>query len=254
MKRLCGVYGFILVLFPNVIFAAADHFYISGTLGASISHLGGTQQIHYYSGNLTDAYSFNNNNSTRLIAGLNAGFEFAGESFRPAISLGLGLYSMPTPFNFKGQLIETAKGDPGATLYNYHFNVLSTRVMLEAQFIWMIKQFFPFIQIGIGPAWGHLNGYKESPFDNLGYVVLPPFESNTDINLAYQIGLGVGYAFDFSKSKTDCPKERIALGYRYVNLGDNSFGTRGSVYPFRLNTTNLKSNEIFATYTHLFST
>lgn len=254
MQRLQGLYGLILLLFSNVIFADIGRIYVGATLGTNTSDIRGTPQIHYYNGNLTDAYPFSDNNPTRFMPGLNAGFEFASASFRPAIALGLGIYSLPSPLTFEGRLIETAKGDPAFVLYHYHFNLQSTRLMFEAQFMWMMKQLSPFIQIGIGPAWNHLNGYNESSVDNVSCVALPPFHSHTNLNLAYQIGIGVAYAFNFPHYEASSPKERISLTYRYVNLGDNSFGTRGSDYPFKLDTDNLKSTEIFVTFTHLFST
>ena len=115
-----------------------------------------------------------------------------------------------------------------------------------------MEQFVPFINIGIGSAWNRLNGYKESPVDSTGYVALPPFQSHTNSNFAYQVGLGVGYAFNFDRYEADYQHERISLGYRYVNLGDASFGTRGAVYPYSLDTGRLISNEAYLTYTHLF--
>lgn len=62
----------------------------------------------------------------------------------------------------------------------------------------------------------------------------------------------MGYAFNFKKSISDYQHERILLGYRYVNLGDASFGTRGEVYPYRLDMGNLTTNEIYLIFMHLF--
>jgi opacity protein-like surface antigen len=243
----------IIFLFPASVFAANGHIYLGGTIGASVAEVGNSNpRINYYDGFLTDAYPIHRSHATTAIIGLNGGYEFVGEGLTPAIALGLGIYGTPGEYDYKGQLVETAEGDPSSTLYNYKYNINSTRLMLEAQFTWMLERFEPFINIGVGSAWNRISGYKESPVDSTGYVPLPPFQSRTNTNFAYQVGLGVGYAFNFSRCMSNYQHERISLGYRYVNLGDASFGTRGVVYPYSLDTGRLTSNEVYLTYTHLF--
>ncbi|MHB1222304.1 MAG: outer membrane protein [Gammaproteobacteria bacterium] len=234
-------------------FALTGHLYLGGTIGASRAEVGNSNpQINYYDGFLTDVYPIRENHITTAILGLNGGYEFVGTGYAPAIAVGLGIYGTPRDYDYKGQLIETALGDPSSALYNYKFHVNSVRVMAEAQFTWMLNKFIPFINIGIGPARNRLSGYTESPVDSTGYVALPPFQSHTNTNLAYQVGLGVGYAFNFKKCISDYQHERILLGYRYVNLGNASFGTRGVVYPYRLDMDRLTTNEVYLTYIHLF--
>lgn len=244
----------ILFLFSTSVFAANGHMYFGGTIGASEATVGNTNPtIKYYDGNLTDAYPVHDRHATTALIGVNGGYEFVGAGYMPAIALGLGIYGTPWEYDYKGQVIETAIGDLSSTLYNYKYNIVSTRFMIETQFTLMLGKLAPFLNIGIGPAWNRLNGYRESSVDGTGCVEqLPTFQSHTNTNFAYQVGLGVGYAFNFKSYVLDYLHERISLGYRYVNLGETSFGTRGAVYPFNLNMGRLSSNEVYLSYTHLF--
>ena len=242
-----------IFLFSTSAFATHGHIYLGGTIGASKATVGNSNPtIQYYDGNLTDAYPIHGRHANTAIIGVNGGYEFVGACPMPAIGLGLGVYGTSGDYDYKGQLIETAIGDPSSTLYNYKYHVNSTRLMFETQFTWMLlEKLAPFINIGIGPAWNRLSGYTENPVDSTGYVALPPFQSHTHTNFAYQVGLGVGYAFNFSRCVSDY-HERISLGYRYVNSGNTSSGTRGAVYPYHLDTGRLTSNEVYLGYTHLF--
>ena len=233
-------------------FAANGHFYVGGMLGASRASLGkSSQQITYDNGALTDRYPLSGNDSTVANVGVGGGYEFEGKGWVPAIGLGVGFYTLPTEYSFSGIVTETPLGGVSSPLYNYHYNISSTRLMLESQFNWFYHQFFPFINIGVGPAWNRLYGYSESSVSKTGFVALGPFRSNTDTNVAYQIGIGAGYAFNFTRSTSDFLHERISLMYRYVNLGNTSFGTRGGTYPYKLNTGRLTANEIELVFTHL---
>jgi len=245
--------GLVLLLFSASVFATSGHIYLGGTLGASMARLGNkTPQISYDDGNLTDAYPSNGGHSTVTVVGANVGYEFVGSCFKPAIAFGLGVYDTPTEYGYHGQVIETALGDPSNALYQYNYNINSVRIMAEAKLTWMIRQFAPYIDIGVGPVWNHMNGYTETSVDSIGYVALPPFRSHTNMNLAYQAGLGVGYMFNFVGYPSNFMQERISVGYRYANLGDANFGTRSTTYPYQLDTGKLKTNDVYLTYTHLF--
>lgn len=243
---------FSLFLLSQSAFATLGHPYVGGTVDLSFAEMGNTNsQITYYDGQLTDSYPLNSNNSTRAVLGLNGGYEFSGACYRPAIALGLGVYTAPTAYSFHGQVNESAGGDPSFLLYNYHYNVRSTRAMAEAQFSWQIRKFAPFINVGIGSAWNRLSGYKENVATPDGYVVQPPFQSKTAANFAYQVGAGVAYTFNFC-GNDDFRHERISLGYRYVNAGNLSSGIRDADYPYDLNAGDLKTNSVYLGYTHFF--
>lgn len=246
--------GWIFLFFISTsVFAAESQIFLGGTLGSSNATVGNSNPtIHYDNNNLMDAYPVNGRNATTAIISVNGGYEFAGTNHRPAIALGLGVYDTPGKYVYKGQLIEAAIGDPGSVIDNYKYNINSSRLMLETQFTWTLNKFLPFINAGIGSAWNRLSNYSESPADGIGYVAVPPFQSHTNINFAWQIGFGAGYAFNFINHTPGGLHERIYLGYRYVDSGNTSFGTRGAVYPYKLNVGKLISNEVYLGYTHLF--
>jgi opacity protein-like surface antigen len=236
------------------LFGKPGRLYLGGSVGFSqLNTENRNQNINYYSGFLNDAYPNQNSNSNVGVVSIQGGYEFAGEKREiPAIAVGLGLYGMPSEYGHGGQLVETALGDAPSTLYNYRYNVDSTRLMAEAKFTWTVKHFTPFVDIGLGLAAVRLMNYNEVSTDNIGYPPLPPFKNQTNVNFAFQAGLGVGYELNFSQDNSELQHERISLGYRYVNLGDNNFGTRGSAYPYKLRLGNLSSQDIYLAFNHLF--
>lgn len=242
-----------LFMISSVYAIAPGHAYLSFVSAASTGWVGqNNPQITYYSGGLNDAYPPTGTHTNAAQFGGNGGYEFVGKGRVPAIAIGLGLYGTPVGYTYRGQVIETALGDAPNTLYNYRYTINSTRLMVETQFTWMVRSFTPFINLGIGPTWNHLNNYHEFPVSSTGFVAVRPFRSNTVTNFAYQAGLGIGYAFSFFPHTCDFKSERISVGYRYENLGNNSFGTRGSVYPYALKVGRLQTNDVYMTYTHLF--
>lgn len=244
----------LVALFFYAIPAFPGHVYLGSSFAASVAALHQqSPQISYASGALiTDAYPLNHTETLSAVASLNGGYEFAATPWKPAIALGLGLYTTLVDYSYQGQLIETAAGDAGSALYDYHYHINSTRMMAEVQLTWVCKKLAPFINFGIGPTWNTLNNYTETSATSSGYTALPPFQSHTNLNLAYQAGLGVSTAFNFANHPVSFLQERVSLGYRYVNLGHHSFGTRGSAYPYSLNTGRFTTNDLYLSYTHLF--
>jgi opacity protein-like surface antigen len=239
-------FGAFLALCSTSVFAASGHYYVAGSLGVSDASIQkSTGQYVVTGGEFTDYYNVNGTDSIDLFAGLRGGYEFTGAGNMPSIAVGLGLYASPTGYTYNGNVSETPIGDPTYMLYRYNYNINVIRLMLEAQFLWQIAQIMPFINVGVGPAWVKLNGYQETPVSSTGFVALPPFAPNTSTNLAWQAGFGAAYAFK--------NQDRIALEYRYVYLGNTSFGSRGAVYPYALNIGQLNTNDIFLTFTHFIS-
>lgn len=246
--------AFILSFFSVSAFSAPGHFYVGSSLGASFADLDKhSPSISYFSGTLiTDDYPLNDDDATASIFSLNGGYEFMGAGWRPAIMLGAGVYTNLADYDYNGQLVETVQGNRGTTLYDYHYHLDSFRVMGEAQLTWMLGRISPFINLGIGPAWNHIGGYKETAVTSNGYTALPPFESDTNTNFAYQLGFGLSTGFNFSNVNDDFWHERISIGYRYANLGETSFDTRGSAYPHELHVGRFTTNDIYLNFTHLF--
>ncbi len=242
-----------LTLFSASAFSFEGHPFLGGLAGVSVAKLGQSYpQISYTSGSaITDAYPLNNNHTSTGIVGLNGGYEFSGAAWKPAIAVGVGLYQTGQ-YDIRGQVIETAVGDAPSTLYSYKYSISSFRTMAELQFTWMLGKFAPFINVGVGPAWNQSGEYTETAASSTGYTALSPFQSRTNANLAFQAGFGVSCGFNFTDIQSDFKRERLSLGYRYVDLGQASLGTRGSAYPYQLNTGQLKTYEVTLNYTHLF--
>ncbi|GEM_PF-2803125 len=244
----------IFYIISSYAFADYGHIYLGGIVGKSNANIGNTNnEIIYYNGSLVDKYPTQQRNAHAMIAGINSGYEFSDPDSALAMAVGLGLYGTPgSAYGYSGQVIETTPSNPdaGDILYNYKYNIRSTRLMGEARLSWLLGYFVPFIDLGLGATWNHMTGYQELPFSFPGYTALPPFQSKTNTHFAYQAGFGVGFAFD--SNAAEIRRERISLGYRFVNLGDASYGTRGSAYPYPFKTGKLKTQEIYLIYTWLF--
>ncbi len=255
LKKIKSITSFLLLCFflPPVFAASTGHVYLGILIGAGISKLDHSNpQINYDDGFLTDSYPVYNSRSTRAILAANGGYEFLGSGILPALSLGLGIYGAPKNYAYRGQLIETAYGDPSFPLYYYKFHRDNLRLMIESKFSWKISTIAPYVDLGLGWAWNRLSDYRENPVNATGYVALLPFHANTNNHFTYQIGLGISYLLNCKDLKSDYQQDRISLGYRYVDLGHISFGTRGITYPYSLNFGRLTNNEIYLAYTHFF--
>ena len=241
-----------LLLSTTAAFAKDEHFYLGGSLGASIANLGNTNpQNNIPNSTVVESFPPNSKHATAGIFSLNAGYEFVGISLKPAISIGLGIYRNLNSYNFNGKRIQSISGLPGGTtLNNYKYSLNSARLMAEVQLIWILGKFAPFVNFGMGRAWNQATGYSETLVN--GASLPPPFRSHTSINFAYQGGFGVSYLFNFSKAKADFQTERLSLGYRFVDVGDATFTTRGSPFAYSLDTGRLKASDIYFSYTHLF--
>lgn len=249
------VISFITLSFFSIpAFSACGHYYLGTSLGASFAKLSkSSPQIAYVSGDtITDDYPLNSTRVSTAVVSVNGGYEFIGAGWRPAVALGLGVYNNPTNYFYNGQVIETPAGDASSTLFNYSYEISSTRALVEIQLTWLLGKLSPFIHFGVGPAWNKMSSYTETAATSTGYSALPPFQNKTDVNFSYQAGLGISTAFNFAGVQSDFPQERISVGYRYVNLGTTSFGIRNSDYPYQLKTGVLASNDVYLSYTHLF--
>ncbi|MFI4963010.1 MAG: outer membrane protein [Legionellales bacterium] len=252
-RRLVGLLG--LCFLSHQGFATVGHYYLGGSVAASFAQLGSNSpQISYTSGVLiTDAYPLNNTTESSAVLSLNGGYEFSSLASRPAIALGLGIYGTPGKYSYTGQLVETAAGNPSSALYDYQYSIKTTRLMAEMQMTWkLMERLSPFINLGLGPSWNQMNGYTEMASTSNGYPPLPPFLKQTQTRFAYQAVVGISLPFSCKGDGAEALKERMALGYRYANLGGTSFGSRGVIYPYALNTGSLSTNEVYLAYTHLF--
>ena len=245
-----------LRFFKALPFFSEGHFYLSGTAGASIGHVGNNNPtITYYNNLLTDAYPITHRTSTTGFLGLGGGFESTGHGRIPAVALGLGVYTTPSVYHYNGLVLETAQGGPANLLYQHRFHIQTTRLMAEGKLSWMVSMhdriFLPYVDGGIGSAWSRASDYTETVATPDGYVPLPGFQSRTTNQFAYQVGGGLGYSFNFASNQSLDKHERLSLGYRFTGLGHQALGIRSAAYPFALNIGSFNTQDVYLTFTHL---
>lgn len=241
-----------ILFFTQTVFASCGHTYLRGTFDYNFAHIERNNTQVIYNSGLTDAYTSNGRYNQNPEFGFGVGYEFPGnDPIVPGTAIGAELYITPSNFRYSGHLVETATGNASSALYSYQYIIRAARLMAEVQFTWHLADYFlPFISAGIGPTFLRLSDYSEQPTDNIGFVALPPFQAQTNVNFAYQIGLGASIRVELLGPIMVKNEERISLGYRYVSLGSASFGSRGSSYPYRLNMGNFTMQEIFLDYTY----
>lgn len=253
LKTLLTSAGMVIALSANTAFAKKPQvfyhdWYLGGSVGGSVGKTGDDNPTIMYSG-ITDEYPTNSNSSTSVLLSLNGGYEYLFPKQGVSIAAGLGFYYAGA-YKYKGNLIETASGGTPTQLYNYSYDVKSYRLMLEGQVNWIFGNIAPFVNAGIGPAWNEARGYKEIPDSGSIYDPLDRFDNNTITSLAFQIGFGISYLFNFGDNFSPLQSERLSLGYRYVQLGKVEFATRQSSYPYKLDTGTFRANEAYLLYTH----
>lgn len=253
LRKTWGVALGLLMSYSYTAQAYDGHFYLGANVAKSYSTLGDSDpSIAYDQGYFTDAYPLNSNRSSTGTVGVQSGYEFSGLGLRPAIALGVGVYTTPNTYRYTGQLIQTPSGSPANDLFDYSFRMRSTRIMAESQFTWTLANHMaPFVELGVGPAWTRLMDYQETAKTANLQPALPGFESHTNNTLAYQAGFGVSYAFNMGQ-EAQFPHERLAIGYRFVDVGNVSFGSRGSDYPYTLSLGNLKTQDVYLSLRHYF--
>lgn len=252
-RKAWGVVLGVLVSCGYTAQAYDGHFYLGVDLTKSYGTLGDDDPaITYYQGYFTDAYPLNSSRSSTATIGLKSGYEFSGAGLRPAIAVGLGLYTTPNTYRYTGQLVETPLGSPSNDLFDYSFRVRSRRIMAETQLTWTLANHMAsFVELGVGPAWTRLMDYQEVSNTANIQPNLSGFDSHTNNTLAYQVGFGLSYAFNMGQD-TQFQHERLAIGYRFVNLGNVSFASRGSDYPYTLSLGTLKTQDVYLNLSHYF--
>lgn len=249
--------------------ALDGHWYAGAGYGKGLATLGNSNpEVTYYYGYLTDAYPLTNSQTSAGVANVSGGYEWpAMRSGWPAIAVGVGLYTTPKSYNYQGQVNETALGSESKDYYDYQFQLSSTRLMVETTFTWTVaQQWRPYGELGIGVALNTVSDYSESvaSSNTHGYVTTPPFESKTTSNVAYQVGVGLGYDFNFDDINTfdadsdyvadSFQHERLKIGYRWVDSGSASTGTR-SIDPYNsynIDLGTVKTQELYISFTHYF--
>lgn len=240
-----------LILLTNTSFAENGHIYLGASIAASLAQLGlNNKQVSYYSNGLvTDNYRFNKSSAFASFIDVNGGYEYSLNSIF-ALGFGLGFYNTLGSYGFSGWLIETTAANTSTALYDYAYYIKSSRLMAEMQFICRItEQLYPYLNAGIGSAWNRMNSRANQVASTNGFFSSPALQKDNQAQFAYQLGLGLTFAFDLFSHGADLPQDHLSLGYRYANLGHASWGFFGGKY---FQTGNLSTNEVYLGYAHLF--
>lgn len=104
---------------------------------------------------------------------------------------------------------------------NYTMKANSKVIMFKPRLIYTANPVKPYVFVGLGYAQNTLNSFSESA--PAGSFSLPSslYANNTNNNLAYELGIGVQYAFLITKKN----KLSFNVEYRYLNLGNAKLGT-----------------------------
>lgn len=133
--------------------------------------------------------------------------------------LWLNHYAMGISYNFstltpvKGQLTEfnlpQFRDD-----YNYEYNVQHHALLATFQDdIYHDKQWFPYVQLGLGLSLNNASNFIATPNANAGAFPRDmQFDSKTITQPAYTIGLGIGYQLSTNIV--------LQLSYMYMNMGN----------------------------------
>jgi hypothetical protein len=246
-----AIWVFLSFTITPATFAGDAHPYVSLGIHDSNLHLSDSHpQINYFGGLLNYDYPPNSRREHGSLFAAQGGYEFFAN--KASLAFGLGAYSTLSKYGYSGRVMQTSLGDPTSLLYNYEYNIASTRLMAEAKFSWHVQRISPFVNVGLGEAWTRINAYSESTVDDIGYVALPAHQSRTNTRLAYQAGFGLAYAFNCAGKSSSFLQDRFSIGYEYVGLGRGEMGTRGSEYPYKLKLGRLNSNDLYISFTHLF--
>lgn len=132
---------------------------------------------------------------------------------------------------------------------NYHYSMsLNSDILSIIGKVGIIKYklLTPYLSVGIGTAFNHLNSYDELPIGSVFPArINPGYGRHSNTNFAYTIGAGVDIFCDRNIW--------ISLGYEYWNLGKVHSGSgAGSWSSTQLNFGTLESNTLLATVTYLF--
>ncbi len=175
------------------------------TGGAGFTQAGRTQS--FIDNDITYSYHANKSGLSRIMWGAAAGGEFNFNSGWAAdVTIG---YSQIATFEAKGI------GTQGSTVYNYQYSVNSKQYLLEAKILNGVPYgLHAYGLLGVGAAFNMLGNYTTTPAAVVG---APEYQSKTNSNFAYSIGLGFDY--DISHYM------RMGLGYKFIGLGQANLGT-----------------------------
>ncbi len=224
---------------------STGHPYLSIMGGVSIAKVGKEQNdMTGETSYIYNGYAPANYSSGIVAYGINGGYEF-NLSPKVLLSLGLGIYQNLN-HKAKGKVYLVAS-DTNNHMFDYEYNLLSTRFMAEGQLAWQFclgnkTKLIPFFSLGVGPSLNYVSNYNEQPV-NQNHEVAAGFRSNTVTSLSYQVGGGVAF--------TVSDHSRLFTAYKYADLGQAHFNNKVDA-SYQLDVGKTKAHEIYFGYTYLF--
>jgi opacity protein-like surface antigen len=174
---------------------------------------------------LYDDYKTSDRDNGYLI-GLSGGYEFEVEQEQleellPKIRIGIG-YEYVGKTEISGQ-VHLYQEQP---YYDYNFDTFSNVAwaigQLDLPSFWDLT---PFIDLGLGLSFNHAGEYEEARINDEVHVrESADFDSNTETEFAWRVGLGINYQGDENSNW------KIGALVRYSDLGDAQTGD-SKTYP-----------------------
>lgn len=251
------------LLTPVLLFAnSLPGSYSSSSWTPVISLFAGAGNIHASSQSQTSTGDDNelfiyNSTSENKMVGLGGVFIGAQHDLSSQFFIQTGLeYSYLGSRNIPGS--NTTGNDPeSSTPYSYQYKFQTQQLLALAKLLTQINLLntehclYPYVSLGLGAAFNTSHDFSSSTQESGSVNLTPGFDSHTNINFSYSVGLG----FETNLSKN----MRAGLGYEFVHFGKSALG-QGSVTmndysaPTNFNLAGPKTyaNEVKAQISYLF--
>jgi opacity protein-like surface antigen len=187
-------------------------------------------------------YTRDKSNETRGIVGAFAGYVLPLYS-NWEMQAGLAAYA--SWYDSNGLLLQ-GPDSASSDLYNYHYDINSTQLLVESKFSYNAFQIYhPYLSAGLGVAFNRAKNYSTSVPPFLTFT--PMFADHLEHSFTYNAGLGMD---------VDIPCNwRLGVGYRFSDLGKVRLGA-GHIDTVPIGGTleqkHLYVHELLAQLTYLF--
>lgn len=222
---------------------------IAGIGGYAAYNTGGTQS---YLGSNFDLFTFNANNSNQ---GTGYGGVFVG--FENALPWYTLFYQLGAEYLYYGSVnvsgTQVVGVDPAtSSSFSDQYQFQTQQLMASLRLLTTVyDRFHPYFSVSIGGAWNSLSQYSVIIPTQNGINVPAIFGNNTQSQFTYSLGAGID---------TDLTERlRLALGYRFSDFGQASFGQGTVVFnnfnaavPFTLTNNHVQANAFFAQLSYIF--
>lgn len=216
-------YSSVLLLLTMTLTAQANHFQLSVDGGFLFSSLSNNETVDVAT-TVTNLYETDEKTKLGYLGGGTLAYVFEQVAASDIdIGIGLSFYYMNYGV-ISGIEYPMINGGVFDTL-DYSFKAQSMAAMLEPKFIYAKYNIQPYAILGFGPSWNRLYDYDEVPSDPNGGAAPASnlFRSNTNVDFAYELGLGLQYVLP--EHPHDLFKYLVSADYRYMHMGKGELGT-----------------------------